>query len=129
MTEGSADAIVMALEFSPNTSFFSNILSGFNTNLNENDKYVNKVINCYISGHPTCLQFTKNMMVSVRKYPWQCIECKTCSLWGTSENDDQLLFCDDCDRGYHMYCLNPPMKIAPEGSWSCNICVENFHKQ
>ena len=25
------------------------------------------------SGHPTCLQFTGNMMVSVRKYPWQCI--------------------------------------------------------
>ena len=62
-------------------------------------------------GHPSCLQFTNNMMVSVRKYPWQCIECKTCSLCGTSENDDQLLFCDDCDRGYHMYCLVPPMKV------------------
>ena len=52
-----------------------------------------------------------------------------CSLCGTSENDDQLLFCDDCDRGYHTYCLNPPMKIAPEGSWSCGICVETFHKK
>ena len=30
------------------------------------------------AGHPTCLQFTPNMMISVRKYPWQCIECKTC---------------------------------------------------
>jgi len=84
---------------------------------------------CGRSGHPTCLQFTRNMMISVRKYPWQCIECKTCSLCGTSENDDQLLFCDDCDRGYHMYCLVPPMKMAPEGSWSCQICVETFHKK
>jgi len=84
---------------------------------------------CGRSGHPTCLQFTRNMMISVRKYPWQCIECKTCTLCGTSENDDQLLFCDDCDRGYHMYCLVPPMKIAPEGSWSCQICVETFHKK
>ena len=50
------------------------------------------------SGHPTCLQFTENMLLSVRKYPWQCIECKTCTLCGTSENDDKLLFCDDCDR-------------------------------
>ena len=28
---------------------------------------------------------------------------------------DQLLFCDDCDRGYHMYCLKPPMATPPEG--------------
>jgi len=82
---------------------------------------------CGRSGHPSCLQFTANMNVSVKQYPWQCIECKTCTLCGTSENDDQLLFCDDCDRGYHMYCLVPPMKEAPEGSWSCQICIETFH--
>lgn len=29
---------------------------------------------------------------------------------------DQLLFCDDCDRGYHMYCLKPPLSEPPEGS-------------
>jgi len=82
---------------------------------------------CGRSGHPTCLQFTNNMIVSVQKYPWQCIECKTCTLCGTSENDDQLLFCDDCDRGYHMYCLVPPIKEPPEGSWSCKLCIERFH--
>ncbi|KAK3516973.1 hypothetical protein QTP70_029112, partial [Hemibagrus guttatus] len=69
---------------------------------------------CGRSGHPTCLQFTENMMAAVRTYQWQCIECKSCSLCGTSENDDQLLFCDDCDRGYHMYCLKPPMTQPPE---------------
>jgi len=84
---------------------------------------------CGRSGHPTCLQFTENMIVSVRKYAWQCIECKTCTLCGTSENDDQLLFCDDCDRGYHMYCLVPPLKEPPEGSWSCKVCIELFHKK
>jgi len=84
---------------------------------------------CGRSGHPTCLQFTDNMKISVKKYPWQCIECKTCTLCGTSENDDKLLFCDDCDRGYHMYCLVPPMKEAPEGNWSCSICIETFHKK
>ena len=30
-------------------------------------------------------------------------------------SQDQLLFCDDCDRGYHMYCLKPPIKEPPEG--------------
>lgn len=82
---------------------------------------------CGRSGHPTCLQFTPNMIISVRRYRWQCIECKYCSICGTSDNDDQLLFCDDCDRGYHMYCLTPPLTVPPEGSWSCNICHEEFH--
>ncbi|XP_049880286.1 zinc finger protein ubi-d4 [Pectinophora gossypiella] len=82
---------------------------------------------CGRSGHPTCLQFTANMFVSVRKYRWQCIECKCCSVCGTSDNDDQLLFCDDCDRGYHMYCLAPPLDTPPEGSWSCALCIKEFH--
>ncbi|XP_077118068.1 zinc finger protein DPF3 isoform X5 [Ranitomeya variabilis] len=72
--------------------------------------------------HPTCLQFTVNMTEAVKTYQWQCIECKSCIICGTSENDEQLLFCDDCDRGYHMYCLSPPMDEPPEGSWSCHLC-------
>ncbi|XP_011680113.1 zinc finger protein ubi-d4 B isoform X4 [Strongylocentrotus purpuratus] len=77
---------------------------------------------CGRSGHPTCLQFTDTMIQKVKGYRWQCIECKSCGLCGTSDNDDQLLFCDDCDRGYHMYCLNPPMQAPPEGSWICDLC-------
>ncbi|KAH8373023.1 hypothetical protein KR009_010527 [Drosophila setifemur] len=83
---------------------------------------------CGRSGHPSCLQFTANMIISVKRYRWQCIECKYCSICGTSDNDDQLLFCDDCDRGYHMYCLSPPLITPPEGSWSCKLCMEEFHK-
>lgn len=42
---------------------------------------------CGRSAHPTCLQFTPNMIASVKKYRWQCIECKSCGLCGTSDND------------------------------------------
>ncbi|CAE1290987.1 DPF2 [Acanthosepion pharaonis] len=70
---------------------------------------------CGRSGHPSCLQFTPNMIIS------------SCGLCGTSDNDDQLLFCDDCDRGYHMYCLTPQLSEPPEGSWSCHLCIEEFH--
>ena len=61
------------------------------------------------------MQFSAALSAVVRTYRWQCIECKSCHFCGTSENDDQLLFCDDCDRGYHMYCLKPPIKEPPEG--------------
>ncbi|VVC94679.1 unnamed protein product [Leptidea sinapis] len=46
---------------------------------------------CGRSGHPTCLQFTVNMMVSMRTYHWQCIECKCCSVCGNSDNDAHLV--------------------------------------
>lgn len=77
---------------------------------------------CGRSAHPTCLQFTAIMTANVKKYAWQCIECKSCHVCGTSDNDDQLLFCDDCDRGYHMYCLTPRMEQPPEGIWICSLC-------
>ncbi|XP_070497908.1 zinc finger protein ubi-d4 [Chironomus tepperi] len=83
---------------------------------------------CGRSGHPTCLQFTENMIISVKKYRWQCIECKCCSICGTSENDETLLFCDSCDAGFHMYCLSPPLTQPPEGSWDCKSCIETFYK-
>ena len=43
-----------------------------------------------LAGHPTCLQFTGKLTESVKKYKWQCIECKSCTLCGTSDNDVSL---------------------------------------
>src|SRR5690606_29692042 len=36
---------------------------------------------------------------------------------------EKMMFCDDCDRGYHMYCLKPPYMSLPLGDWSCPDCV------
>ena len=41
----------------------------------------------YLTGHPTCLQFTPSLTDTVLMYAWQCIECKSCSICGTSDND------------------------------------------
>lgn len=82
---------------------------------------------CGSSGHPSCLRFSENIMISVRKYDWQCIECKTCSTCNNADNEHQLLFCDDCDRSYHTYCLSPPLAELPEGNWSCLSCLKEYH--
>lgn len=54
---------------------------------------------CGRSAHPSCLQFTPNMIESVKKYRWQCIECKSCGLCGTSENDVSFFRKFFCLRG------------------------------
>lgn len=59
----------------------------------------------FLSGHPSCLQFTPNMMKSVVKYRWQCIECKTCTLCGTSENDVSSYYGCIARVEYMNYCI------------------------
>ena len=66
--------------------------------LDSNRCWSDDLQDCGGSAHPTCLKFTPNMVRQVKTYPWQCMECKTCTECGNSENDSELLFCDDCDR-------------------------------
>ncbi|UJR21654.1 hypothetical protein I4U23_024731 [Adineta vaga] len=102
---------------------------GGNEQENKATKLPEQMISCKDCGgyaHPTCLKFTPNMVRQVKTYPWQCMECKTCTECGNSENDSELLFCDDCDRGYHMYCCTPPLTAAPEGDWRCKLCCTQF---
>ncbi|KAJ1674826.1 hypothetical protein EV182_002486, partial [Spiromyces aspiralis] len=34
-----------------------------------------------------------------------------------------MLICDGCDKGFHMYCLNPPLKAVPPNDWYCDNCI------
>lgn len=45
------------------------------------------------------------MSLRVQDYAWQCSECKHCSKCRQHTNEDKMLFCDQCDRGYHIYCI------------------------
>lgn len=58
----------------------------------------------------------------VRQYPWHCMECKVCEVCQGKGDDAQIMFCDRCDRGWHLYCLDPPLGKPPRGSWYCPTC-------
>lgn len=34
------------------------------------------------------------------------------------------MFCDRCDRGWHLYCLVPPLVEPPKGQWYCPTCKQ-----
>ncbi|PWN52977.1 hypothetical protein IE53DRAFT_366747 [Violaceomyces palustris] len=81
-------------------------------------------VECGSSGHPTCMRWGKNQrkVAVTKEYYWRCMECKTCEVCCDKGIDDQIMFCDRCDRGWHLYCLDPPLSKPPRGKWICPTC-------
>lgn len=51
------------------------------------------------------------------------IDVLVCELCQGGHHEDQIILCDGCDKGFHMFCLNPPMEIVPPGDWLCPMCL------
>lgn len=47
---------------------------------------------------------------------WFCVVC------GGTNDGDNMLLCDLCDHGFHIYCLDPPLDTIPAGDWYCVEC-------
>ena len=75
---------------------------------------------CTNAGHPTCLELSESIVSVILTYNWQCMECKVCMTCKSATDEENLMFCDNCDRGYHSYCVG--MSEIPSGRWVCEIC-------
>lgn len=78
---------------------------------------------CGNSGHPSCLQYAPPLVERIKAEPWLCLECKRCVHCDKGAATDDLLFCDACDKGFHMECLDPPLGMLPKGRWICPVCI------
>lgn len=78
---------------------------------------------CPRSSHPTCLELNPKLVdwKCIREYEWQCMECKKCSKCSNPHDEDKMMFCDRCDRGFHTYCVG--VEKVPSGSWLCHTCL------
>ncbi|KAI8786736.1 atherin isoform X1 [Biomphalaria glabrata] len=85
---------------------------------------------CTARAHPSCMNYFGQLAVRAYRGPWQCMDCKTCCLCQDPGFPDQMLFCDCCDKGYHMSCHQPPVNKKPSGNWECSACqLENMALQ
>lgn len=46
-------------------------------------------------------------------------QCRICRRRRDAEN---MLLCDGCNRGHHLYCLKPKLTAVPPGDWFCTAC-------
>lgn len=56
----------------------------------------------------------------VSRFPWFCLECKSCSICSKLREESHVLICDACDRVFHSKCL----KLSSSGSFLCQDCTQ-----
>lgn len=76
---------------------------------------------CGSTSHPACIDIGGELLQAIRLYRWQCMDCKSCAQCGQPHDEDRMMFCDRCDRGYHTYCVG--LSTIPDGHWVCALCA------
>ena len=74
---------------------------------------------CHLQCHWTPLEKRRDLWPT-----WKCAGCKVCESCGEDGTKVRLAVCDVCDRGYHIGCLDPPLKAFPRQYFKCPQCVE-----
>ncbi|GIY66254.1 bromodomain adjacent to zinc finger domain protein 2B [Caerostris extrusa] len=82
-------------------------------------KWRNSVESCRTAAQlAMCLNFLENCTA------WdKSIMRASCQFCHSGDNEEKLLLCDGCDKGYHTYCFKPVMETIPEGDWYCFECL------
>ncbi|XP_052746622.1 E3 ubiquitin-protein ligase UHRF1 [Bicyclus anynana] len=52
------------------------------------------------------------------------VDCKYCGCYTCAgkESPNEILLCDECEHGFHMKCLVPPLTVVPTDDWYCRDC-------
>jgi hypothetical protein len=50
-----------------------------------------------------------------------------CSVCARPDDEANMLVCDCCKKGFHIYCLSPKLSHIPEGDWQCPECSAAAH--
>ena len=48
----------------------------------------------------------------------------SCQVCHSPAHGSKMPLCDFCNRGWHIYCLSPPLPRVPAGAWLCPVCVK-----
>ncbi|KAK3239670.1 hypothetical protein CYMTET_50416 [Cymbomonas tetramitiformis] len=51
--------------------------------------------------------------------PSRHLACEVCR---KADGEAEMLLCDTCNKGYHLWCLTPALDEVPEGEWLCSGC-------
>uniref|UniRef100_A0A915K081 Zinc finger PHD-type domain-containing protein n=1 Tax=Romanomermis culicivorax TaxID=13658 RepID=A0A915K081_ROMCU len=64
---------------------------------------------------PRCTKLSQKLIDAAEAYKWNCPACKQCEKCKDGGDEKNMIFCDSCDRGYHIGCLKPALDQLPDG--------------
>ena len=90
------------------------------------DVYQTPFTRC-LCGAPNCKKYLGLVPPEYTPEEWfEKVENMPCEICGSNDAvyDDEFLLCDNCNRGFHTFCLDPPLEKIPEGAWFCPKCLK-----
>ncbi|KAI9252601.1 JmjC domain, hydroxylase-domain-containing protein [Sporodiniella umbellata] len=51
---------------------------------------------------------------------------KACEACLKTQDEANMMLCDGCSNGYHLYCLSPPLRYVPRTDWFCSNCLDSL---
>jgi hypothetical protein len=75
--------------------------------------------------HGPCAEVDKEKLDADAIRIWMCMDCILCYVCRQERDEEKLLVCESCERGYHYdTCLKEPYSELPEGKWVCELCLD-----
>lgn len=80
-------------------------------------------------------QVSLHLLVLENSIEWsRSILNANCRICRKKNDDENMLLCDNCNKGYHMYCLKPKLTVSSNNNdflynhnkYLCNMCRLNF---
>lgn len=108
---------------------YENYYSRLNQEKNKNCK---KESPCELKGEPQ-VEFSSSKRRRNNHSGERVEDCKVeeqeldqiCEQCRSGLHGDVMLLCDRCNKGWHIYCLSPPLKRIPPGNWYCLECLNS----
>lgn len=55
---------------------------------------------------------------------WRCANCSSCDVCDDAHSSDAAyIYCDGCDRAFHLACAVPKLQKVPDGTWYCKVRI------
>ncbi|KAJ3507087.1 hypothetical protein NLJ89_g6503 [Agrocybe chaxingu] len=64
-----------------------------------------------------------NLQAVNKPTPTTYREQQNCEICHRKNRGEEMLLCDGCDCGFHMFCLDPPLDTIPREQWFCSTCL------
>lgn len=70
-----------------------------------------------VAGSVTVSGAAEGVVMEAQRADQMCEQCHS------GAHEKSMLLCDRCNRGWHLYCLSPPLSAIPHGNWYCLECL------